>query len=378
MVYLFLAYGLLALGMGLIPALITTFRTDFDLSSTQAANVNNFKDGGLILATLAGPILIAKWGTRRTILVALGTALVGSLVFALAGTRLLINTGAALHGGSFSLGIVAAVTQMFTLQPRYQRIAALAATFGLASLLAPVLVAVLVTQSGDFTRIYLLFAVALAALILAGLRAPTEPAARLPTRAWPGWATLRHWIPDITISATLTAGETAVVSWITWLAQFRYGASTVAASVLFATLWVLYTPARAGGDLLRARFGTRRVICVGACLAPVGALLIAGGDLGRAYLGVAVFTLAIAPLVPVQQASALHRVSAEQHGCLNAAFGIGSAALTTTVVWVTGIACGVDDRLPFVIGAGLVLAVVPLALRPLPTPMKGRRKALKE
>lgn len=368
LVYLFFGYGLLALGMGLVPALATAFWSAHDLSGSQIANVHNLKDLGLIGAMLVGPFILKRMGPSRSVLVAIGVGLSGCVVFVAAYGYAGVLAGAFLHGAAFSLGALVIVTLLFRLPERFRRIAALFATFGVASFVAPALVGALVRTPSGYAVVYLVFAVALGALLVAGLLLG-RPEGAVAARADDGesrgqaWARIRGWLPLITVFATIMAAETIVVSWITSLAQYGYGVSLAAASALLATLWVVYTPVRALGDVLARKWSAPVVVLAGSLVAAVGTVLLCLGGMVLAYAGAVVFAIGIAPLIPVYQGWTLNRTPHRQHGSMNAALGVGSALVTTFMVWVTGLAIDLDIRLPFAISVALLLAVQAWAWR---------------
>ncbi|SEP08290.1 MFS transporter [Actinacidiphila rubida] len=366
--YLFLVYGVLALGMGLVPALVTTFREDYSLSGGQLANVQNLKDLGLITAMFTGPVLLRGIGVARMTTLAVLVGLAGCAVLIAAQDYAGVLAGAFLHGATFSLGASATVSYLYQLPPRYHRISALYATFGVASFVAPSMVGVLVPASGDYRSVYAIFAAALAVLVAAGTllnrRAGAASAPDAGHAAQPRLTRvmLRGWLPDIAVYATLMAAETVVVSWVTSLGQYRYGLTLSDASLLLALLWVAYTPARAAGDLLVRRMNVATVVLLGVLLCVAGDLLVCAGSVQVAYVGVVVFALGAAPLVPVYQGWMLGRTPAGQHGPLNASLGVGSAALTTLMVWLTGLTVDIDTRLPFAVSAACSASLAGWAL----------------
>jgi fucose permease len=367
--YLFLVYGCLALGMGLVPALITTFGKDYELSGGQLANVQNLKDVGLITAMFAGPILLRWLGGARVTTLAMLVGLTGCIVLITAQSFAGSLVGAFLHGATFSLGSLATVSHLYRLPKRYHRISALYATFGVASFVAPAIVGILVSADGDYRAVYAIFAAALTVLVAAGTVLnrsigdstiqDTGKASQLRLTQ----AMLGVWLPDIAVYATLMAGETVVVSWVTSLGQYRYGLSLADASFLLALLWAAYTLARSVGDLLVKHMSVATVILLGVLLVISGDILICAGSVAMAYVGVVVFAFGAAPLVPVYQGWMLSRTPVEQHGPLNASLGVGSAALTTLMVWLTGLAVDVDARLPFAVSASWSVALAVCVLR---------------
>nr|WTC14175.1 MFS transporter [Streptomyces anthocyanicus] len=368
-VYLFLVYCVLALGMGLVPALITTFREDYSLNGSQLANVQNLKDLGLITAMFTGPVLLRRLGDARVTIFATLVGLAGCATLMAAQNYAGVMTGAFLHGATFSLGSLATLSHLFRLPKRYHRISALYATFGIASFVAPSMVGVLVSAGGDYRAVYAIFAVALAALVLGGVllsrytdtgptRGPAQQSQPRLTRVM-----LRRWFPDIVVYATLMAGETVVVSWVTSLVQYRYGLTLSDASFLLALLWVVYTPARAVGDLLVRYVSVPTVVLLGGLLCIVGNIALCAGSVTLAYWGVVIFALGSAPLVPVYQGWILGRTPSEQHGPLNASLGVGSATLTTVMVWLTGLGVDVDTRLPFAASIACSLGLAAWAVR---------------
>jgi fucose permease len=367
--HLFLVYGCLALGMGLVPALITTFGKDYALSGGELANVQNLKDAGLITAMFAGPVLLRRLGVARVTTLAMLVGLTGCIVLATAQSFAGILVGAFLHGATFSLGSLATVSHLYRLPKRYHRISALYATFGVASFVAPAIVGVLVSADGDYRVVYAVFAAALAVLVAAGtvLNRSVGDSTILDTGRAPQPRLTRvmlvGWLPDIAVYATLMAGETVVVSWVTSLGQYRYGLSLAGASFLLALLWAAYTLARAVGDLLVKHLSLATVMLLGVLLVISGDILICAGPVVMVYVGVVVFACGAAPLVPVYQGWMLSRASVEEHGPLNASLGVGSAALTTLMVWLTGLALDVDARLPFAVSASCSVALAVCVLR---------------
>ncbi|MTD55754.1 MFS transporter [Amycolatopsis pithecellobii] len=367
--YLFVVYGTVALGMGLVPALITTFREDYGLSGGQLANIQNLKDIGLIAAMFAGPVLLRRLGVARMTTLAISVGLAGCVILITARNPAAVLTGAFMHGATFSLGTLAAVSYLYRLPKRYHRISALYATFGVASFTAPAMVGALVPADGDYRVVYAIFAAALAVLVAAGTvlnrsagKSVTQQADQA-VQPRLSRAMLGGWLTNIVVFATLMAGETVVVSWVTSLGQYRYGLSLPDASFLLALLWVAYTPARAVGDLLVKRLSITTIMVMGAALVIIGNILICAGSVAMAYAGVVVFAFGTAPLIPVYQGWLLSRTPAEQHGPLNASLGVGSAVVTTVMVWLTGLTVDVDARLPFAVSTGCLAIVVALVVR---------------
>ncbi len=373
LVYLFFGFGLLALGMGLIPALVTSFRAQYGLSGVEIANVHNAKDIGSILAMLGAPFLLLRLGVSRTILAALVLALAGAGLFVGVHSYLGVLGGAALHGGAFALGATAIVTDLFRLPERYRTLAGVTSTFGVASLVAPVLVGVWGTPEFGYNPVYWLFVGALGLLLGGGLvletmtnRTPVER----PEKPAVTKAHVRRWAPPVLVYASIMAAETIVVSWVGALAQWSYGATLVVASVLLAVLWGVYTPVRALGDVLVRRFPAQLVVFWGLLVAAIGAFVVCLGSLTWAYVGVVVFTLGMASLVPIYQGWVLTGEDGEFHGLLNSAMGLTAAFVTTVTVWVTGVLIDVDTRLPFLAAAGMMVIIALWVLG-------SRRRALK-
>jgi predicted MFS family arabinose efflux permease len=264
---------------------------------------------------------------------------------------------------------LATLAHLYRLPKRYHRISALYATFGVASFVAPAIVGVLVSADGDYRVVYAVFAAALAVLVAAGtvLNRSVGDSTILDTGRAPQPRLTRvmlvGWLPDIAVYATLMAGETVVVSWVTSLGQYRYGLSLAGASFLLALLWAAYTLARAVGDLLVKHLSLATVMLLGVLLVISGDILICAGPVVMVYVGVVVFACGAAPLVPVYQGWMLSRASVEEHGPLNASLGVGSAALTTLMVWLTGLALDVDARLPFAVSACCSVALAVCVLR---------------
>ncbi|MEU3607821.1 MFS transporter [Streptomyces sp. NPDC035033] len=354
--FIFLVFGSLSLGMGLVPALITTFGTTYGLDGSQLANVQNLKDIGLVAAMFSGPVSLRRLGGVRTMMLSLLAGILGCAVLILSKNYLGVLAGAFLHGAAFSLGSLAAVTHLFRLPQRYHRIAGLSATFGVASFVAPSMVGALVAGDGGYEAVYVIYACALVAPLAGGVLLDRKTAARerdVREAARPrlNGAVLRGWLPDIVVYATLMAVETVVVSWITSLAQYRYGFTLADASFLLALLWMVHTPSRAIGDVLAAHLREPVVMLLGVLLILLGNALICAGPGLPVYAGTVVFAFGTAPLVPVFQGWALTRSPAERHGQLSASLGVGAALLTTVMVWLTGITMDLDARLPFVVSA---------------------------
>ncbi|MBX7267729.1 hypothetical protein KIF24_17895 [Micromonospora sp. Llam7] len=377
--YLLAGFGLLALGMGLVPALATSFRAAFHLTGAQVANVHNLKDIGLVVAMLAGPALLRRLGASRAILAAIGVGMVGCAVYGILPGYPAVLAGAFLHGAAFALGSLVIMTYLFQLPARYRYIAATQATFGVASFVAPVLVAGLVQVPAGYGGVYGLYAGALLGLAVAGLLLRGDGDGAVARRTGgigsPSVTAgqFRAWLPGAAVFATIMAAETIVVSWITFLAQYGYGASLAAASALLATLWAVHAPARAMGDVLARRFSAPLIVFVGTLIAALGIGVACLGSMPAAYAGVLVFTLGIASLIPVHQGWMLNNSHADLRGSLNSLLGVGAAGITTILVWLTGLAVDINRRLPFAIAIVLLLVVAGWALSAMSTAGGGTR-----
>ncbi len=353
---LFLTYGTLALGMGFVPALLTTFQNRYDLSGPAMANVQNVKDVGLILAALIAPLTIRRLGLHGTQTVAVAMAMLGCLSYLAIETYGGVLIGAAMHGGAFSLGSIAIVSRMNKQPARYRRISALLATFGLASVVTPVAVATLVVNS----RYGITFALYLAVLVLVSIpllkrdrlsRSLTADVSPLGAISSAGTKNVRQLRYYLGMFAVIMAAETIVVSWLTSLMQFQYGASLQRASAALALLWLVHTASRATADYAATRFSPSRVLAAGAGLAGVGVTLMLVVDGRLVLLGVVVFALGSAPLIPIYQGSLLTSLPETAHAKVNSALGITAAAATTVALAGTGVLLDLEVRAPFILAA---------------------------
>ncbi len=361
--HLFLASTVLSFAMGLVPALTTSFRAIHNLSGQQIANLHNLKDIGLMVAVLGGPRLVSRVGVTMTLHTAIGIALAGCAVFLGANSFVGLMVGAFLHGAAFSIAGLAIVTYLFRLPVEYQRISALFSTFGIASFIAPAGVTVLTRATGGYGAVYAAYALLLVLLALTGLLVASQQGPQadrhLGVASAPqlSLAQLRRWLPELMTYSAIMAAETVVVSWITSLAQYRYGASLAAASLLLGTLWAVHTPVRAAGDHLVRALSHQRVISIGIPVAAAGTTIACLGSMPLAYVGIVVFACGIAPLVPVYQGWVLSRIPIDLQPPMSASLSLGATIATTLTIWITGLAMDVDVRLPFVAAVLLMVWV---------------------
>ncbi|MGL5811671.1 MAG: MFS transporter [Nocardioides sp.] len=357
---LFVNYGFLAFGMGLVPALLTTFRSTYELSGSATANIQNSKDIGLVVAALACPPIMRKLGLGGAQQLAIGAALAGCAAYAAWPSYMGVLAGAFFHGAAFSLGSVAIVTRMFLMPTRYRKIAALLATFGVASMLAPIMVGWLVPLTAGYSVVYLVFAAILLGALTLLSRIGDSPPAPVVDYTVSARGTAKRLRSRLAMFGVIASAETIVVGWITSLMQYEYATSLVVATNALALLWIVHTLSRAVGDIVAARISQTRTIAWGAAISFVGVLLMIGGTASLAYVGVALFAIGVAPLVPIYQGMVLSEVPDSEHGVTNSALGMTAALSTTVVVWVTGILLDLETRLPFVIAAA-VFAFLSLA-----------------
>jgi len=362
--YLFASSGVLAFGLALVPALATTFRSIHGLSGGQVGNLHNLKDLGAIVLVLAGATILHRIGLVAALnsAVVAGLAGCGALLVVPGMVGLLL--GMFLHGAAFSLGMMTIVTMLFRLPVAYQRISAVFATYGVASFLAPAAVALLATPARGYAPVYILYAVVLVLILVAGVllgwaQGPRRnDGASAESARFLSKAQLRFWAPDLAAYSALMAAETIVEVWITSLAQYTYAASMAAASVLLSTLWIIHTGVRAWGDVLARWLSPRRVVLVGSVVGTCGTTIACMGNMTLAYIGMAIFAIGVAALIPVYQGWMLSQVPSHVHPPMNAALCIGGTISVTTMVWLTGLAVDVDTRLPFAIAVALILLVV--------------------
>lgn len=362
--FLFASSGVLALGLALVPALATTFRSAHGLSGGQVANLHNLKDLGAIVLVLAGPAILHRIGLAAALNAAVVTGLAGCGAFLVVPGMVGLLLGTFLHGAAYSLGMMAIVTMLFRLPVAYQRISAMFAAYGIASFLAPASVALLATPARGYAPVYILYVLVLVPILVAGVLLGRAQGPRGDDGANAGSARfltkaqLRFWAPDLAAYSALMATETIVVAWITSLAQYTYAASVAAASALLSTLWIVHTAVRAWGDVLARWLSPRRVVLVGSVVAICGTTVACLGNMTLAYTGMVIFAVGMAALLPVYQGWVLSQVPSHVHPPMNAALSIGGTLSLTILVWLTGLAVDVNTRLPFAVAVVLLLLVV--------------------
>jgi hypothetical protein len=327
-------------------------------------NLHNLKDLGAIVLVLAGAAILHRIGPVAALNAAVVTGLAGCGAFLVVPGMVGLLLGTFLHGAAFSLGMMTIVTMLFRLPAAYQRISAMFATYGVASFLAPASVALLATPARGYAPVYILYALVLVPILVAGVllgwaQGPrrddgaSAESARFLTKAQ-----LRFWAPHLAAYSALMAAETIVEVWITSLAQYTYAASMAAASLLLSTLWIVHTGVRAWGDVLARWLSPRRVVLVGSVVGICGTTIACLGNMTLAYTGMVIFAIGVAALVPVYQGWVLSQVPSHVHPPMNAALCIGGTISVTTTVWLTGLAVDVDTRLPFAVAVVLMLLVV--------------------
>ncbi|RKE22083.1 sugar MFS transporter [Streptomyces sp. TLI_171] len=363
-------FGFLSVGMGLAPALATAWSAVFALDGGSVANIHNLKDLGLIAAMVAGPVVLRRYGPERAMRGAVVTALAGCAAAFACRSYVGVLAAVFLHGAAFSLGSSAAVLALFRLPPEFRRLAALTATFGLAGILAPAAVGMLMRTPDAYSLVYAGYAVPLGALYiwLCAVRrsvggGQSETAAGRVDHGSGGMGrvavvrVIRIWAPELVVYALILGGETVVVSWVTAIGQWRYGYTLAHATALLSLLWAVHTAARACGDVLARSLPVPRLLVIGCVVAVLGIVGLCSGEGVLVHGGVVVFAVGIAPLNPLHQGWVLARASDDERAVLNSGLGVMAAAATTALVWLTGLAVDRDNRLPFVV-AVILLAMV--------------------
>lgn len=378
-----LAYGLLAyysFMLNVLGPVLPFLQREQGLSATLSSLHASALALGMLVASLAGPGVVARLGRRGTLWLGGAGLTAASLALTLSRHPLgtLLSAGAMGALGTLILVVIPAL--LVDLHPARQASALSEANVGgsLGAALAPLLVGAAGALTGDW-RVAVLAGAAGFGLLAAGLARPAAvPAARGPAQAGAGgrlpgryW---RYWL----VLVLVVAVEFALIFWVaSFLAGVR-GWDVAAAATASATFPLLMVIGRAGGAAVTRRYAPVPVLYASLALALAGVLLVWMSPLPLATLaGLALAGVGVANLYPLTLAQALAAAPAQSAlASARAALASGGAILTSPLLLGA-----LADRAGLLRGFGVIPVAILVAVAVLayatrtPGPRYGARPA---
>ena len=240
---------------------------------------------GFAALLIAGPVLAARWGRRRTYLCAMALFVLASVVGGAAHSAALLIASRVVKGFAAALTApagLAVITAEFPPGAQQRKAVSIYSLFGAAGFTAGLLLSGALTAA-SWRWVFLFPAPVALALLVVGWRAIPAAAAPRPPRVRLSLLRNGYLSRSALGAATLNGGYIGLLLLITVQARqlFQWQPWQLALALLPACVPLVI--AAPFGGLLVARFGTARLIAAGALLALAGEVLYLARPLPESY-----------------------------------------------------------------------------------------------
>ncbi len=230
-----------------IPALITTFQKEYNLSIAQSAIIPIIGTMGGIFTNILIASISAKMGLKRLNLYFLGIGLIASATLAFSNNLYVFLFGILLIGINTAFGLTNVSTIFAHLEIKYQNYGVLHAFFGIGGIIAPAIIIFLFTHSINYRYIYYLLIVLFAGfLVYVATSNLIENKKYENIKIKEAFSIIRKSfiLPVLIIIALQAGSEQGIVMWSGNLLSNVLNYSTESASLFLSFYWIVFTAAR--------------------------------------------------------------------------------------------------------------------------------------
>ncbi|MCK4979492.1 MAG: MFS transporter, partial [Candidatus Delongbacteria bacterium] len=230
-----------------IPALITTFQKEYNLSIAQSAIIPIIGTMGGIFTNILIASISAKMGLKRLNLYFLGIGLIASATLAFSNNIYIFLLGIILVGINTAFGLTNVSTIFAHIEIKYQNYGVLHAFFGIGGIIAPAIISFLFTHSINYRYIYYLLIVLFAGfLVYVATSNLIENKKYENIKLKEAFSIIRKSfiLPVLIIIALQAGSEQGIVMWSGNLLSNVLNYSTESASLFLSFYWIVFTAAR--------------------------------------------------------------------------------------------------------------------------------------
>jgi len=300
-----------------IPALITTFQREYDLTIAQSAIIP-------IISTLAGfitNILItsvsAKMGLKRLNLYFLIIGLIASTTLAFSNNIYIFLSGILLVGINTAFGLTNVSTIFAHLEIKYQNYGVFHAFFGIGGIIAPAIISFLLAHSFNYRYIYYLLMLVFATFIVfvaVSKLIENKKYENIKIKEAFGIIRKSFILPVLIIIALQAGSEQGIVTWSGNLFSDVFNYSAESASLFLSFYWIVFTTARLLIQFVENRIGKLNTVKLSLVLVVcfLALLLVTNNPIFFVLLAAA-----MAPVFPLMQKYSAQKLPPREIGLFN-------------------------------------------------------------
>jgi len=300
-----------------IPALITTFQKEYNLSIAQSSIIP-------IIGTLAGfitNILIAsvsaKMGLKRLNLYFLIIGFIASTTLAFCNNFYVFLFGILLVGINTAFGLANTSTIFAHIKLKYQNYGVFHAFFGIGGIIAPAIISFLLNNSLNYRYIYYLLMLAFAAFIVyiaSSNLIENRKYENIKIKEAFGIIRKSFILPVLVLIALQAGSEQGIVMWSGNLFGDVLGFSAESASLFLSFYWIVFTTARLLIQFVENKLGKLNTVKLSIALVVcfLSLLLITNNPIFFVLLAAA-----MAPTFPLMQKYSAQKLPAREVGLFN-------------------------------------------------------------
>ena len=344
-----------------IPALITTFQKEYNLTIAQSAIIPIISTIGGFITNIIIASVSARMGLKRLNLYFLFIGLSACTILAFSSNIYLFLVGITLIGISTAFGLTNTSTIFAHIDLKYQNYGVFHAFFGVGGIIAPAIVSFLLKHNFSYRYIYYLLMVLFLSFI--GFVATSKLIENKKydnIKLKEAFSILRKsFILPVLIIIVLQAGsEQGIVIWSGNLFDDVLGYSTQSASLFLSFYWIVFTASRLLMQFVEKPLGKLNTVKLSIAFVVIFLALLLLTDLPVFFI---LLATVMAPVFPLMQKYSAQKLPPREVGLFN---GMVFAFTSIGNVIIAGSMGGLGDynlKLSYLIpifGALIILAIL--------------------
>jgi len=360
-ILVFMQMILISIAAVSIPALITTFQKEFDLSIAQSSIIP-------IIGTLAGFItnillasVSAKMGLKRLNLYFLAIGLIASATLAFSSSIYIFLFGIILVGINTAFGVSNTSTIFAHLDIKYQNYGVLHAFFGIGGIIAPAIISFLFLHNFSYRYIYYLLM-----FLFAGSFVFVATSNLIENRKYEnikikeafGIIRKSFILPVLILIAIQAGNEQGIVMWSGNLFDDVLNYSAESASLILSFYWIVFTLTRLLIQFIENRIGKLNTVkfSIAMVVSFLSLLLITNKPIFFVLIAAA-----LAPIFPLMQKYSAQKLPPREVGLFNGMVFAFASMGNVIIAGSMGVIGDHDIKLSFLIpvfGAVIIIAIL--------------------
>ncbi len=344
-----------------IPALITTFQKEYNLSIAQSSIIPIIGTIGGFITNLIIATLSAKMGLKRLNLYFLSIGLIASTMLALANNIYFFLVGILLVGITTAFGLTNTSTIFAHLDIKYQNYGLFHAFFGIGGIFAPAIISYLLLKNIAYNYIYYFLMIAFTAFIAFVAFSDlieNRKYENIKLKKAFGIIKKRFVLPVLILISIQAGSEQGIVTWSGNLFNNVLNYSLESASMFLSVYWILFTLSRLLIQFVENKIGKLNTskLSIILVLSSITLLLLTNNPLFFLLLA-----MGTAPVFPLMQKYTAQKLPEQEVGLFNgiafAFASMGNVVITGSMGFVAEMNLKLSYMIP-ILGALIILAIL--------------------